>query len=482
MRIGIGGISHEALTFTPGRTTLADFRVLRGPEVLEFPGVAAALEALRFEPVPTLLGLSRCPYGVVEKGAYRALRDELIDLLRRVGRLDGVCLVLHGAMLVEGVGSGETDQVRAVREVVGDRVPIAVRLDPHGTLTEEFARLTDTWAAYRTAPHQDQPETLGRTLGLLVRCISEGLRTKRVFVRVPLLLPGEKATTHVEPMRSLLAEARRIEALPGILNAEVMIGFGWSDSSHSTSSIGVVATGEEHLGLARREARRLAQMMWDRRREFTFDQEIAGSADEAIERALQAKESTVFITDSGDNPTAGAPGDVPLFLSRLLALRVPDAVLAGIPDAGAVRACYRAGVGGAVTADVGGKLDPSHGGPLRVTGVVEHLHAPAPGTDEARVATLRVDGVHVILTERRQHFARFEDFRRAGLEPLRHKIVVVKLGYLMAELRAAAPREILALTPGCADMDLSRLPFQHVRRPILPLDEDFAWAPVLVEG
>jgi len=160
MRIAIGGISHEALTFTPGRTTLADFRVLRGPEVLEFPGVAQAVETLRFEPVPTLLGLSRCPYGIVEEATYRALRDELTDRIRRAGRLDGVCLVLHGAMLVEGVGSGETDQVRAVREVVGHGVPIAVRLDPHGTLTEEFARLTDTWAAYRTAPHEDQAETL----------------------------------------------------------------------------------------------------------------------------------------------------------------------------------------------------------------------------------------------------------------------------------------------------------------------------------
>jgi microcystin degradation protein MlrC len=482
MRIAIGGISHEALTFTPGRTTLPDFRVLRGAEVLEFPGVASAVETLRFEPVPTLLGLSRCPYGIVEEATYRALRDELTDRIRRAGRLDGVCLVLHGAMLVEGIGSGETDQVRAVREVVGPGVPIAVRLDPHGILTEEFARLTDTWAAYRTAPHEDQAETLGRTLGLLARCLREGLRPKRVFVRVPLLLPGEKATTHVDPMRSLLEEARRVEAQPGILNAEVMIGFGWSDSPHSTSSIGVVATGEEHLGLARREARRLAQTMWNRRHEFTFDQEVAGSADEAIERALRADESTVFLTDSGDNPTAGAPGDVPLFLSRLLALRAPDAVLAGIPDRAAVEACYRAGVGGAVTADVGGKLDPAHGGPLRVTGIVEHLHVPAPGSDDGRVATMRVDGVRVILTERRQHFARFEDFRRAGIDPLRHKIVVVKLGYLMAELRAAAPREILALTPGCADMELARLPFVHVRRPIFPLDRDFAWEPLLVEG
>src|SRR5262249_39484348 len=123
---------------------------------------------------------------------------------------------------------------------------------------------------------------------------------------------------------------------------------------------------------------------------------------------------------------------------------------------------------------------PAHGGPLRVTGVVDHLYTP--GTDEGGLATLLVDGVRVILTERRQHFARLDDFRRAGIEPLRHKVVVVKLGYLMAELRDAAPREILVLPPGCADMELSRLPFRHVRRPIFPLDPDFAWEPVVADG
>src|SRR2546421_5368329 len=37
-------------------------------------------------------------------------------------------------------------------------------------------------------------------------------------------------------------------------------------------------------------------------------------------------------------------------------------------------------------------------------------------------------------------------FRVAGLNPLEHKLVVVKLGYLFPELRAIAPREILTLS------------------------------------
>ena len=49
----------------------------------------------------------------------------------------------------------------------------------------------------------------------------------------------------------------------------------------------------------------------------------------------------------------------------------------------------------------------------------------------------------------------------------------------MPELRDAAPREILALSPGYSDMDFTRLPYRYVTRPIFPLDGDFAWQPVI---
>ena len=240
-----------------------------------------------------------------------------------------------------------------------------------------------------------------------------------------------------------------------------------------------MAEDESYLPAARQHAKRLAQAMWDQRYNFTFDMEVAASVDEAIERALAAPESTVFLADSGDNPTAGTPGDVPYFLTRLLAKGVPDAILAGIPDEAAARVCFEQGVGATVTVRLGGKLDRSHGEPVEVTGMVEHLYQPTPGVEEAAMATLRVGGVRVLVTDLRKAFMSLTDFRKAGVEPLAHKIIVVKLGYLMPELRDAAPREILALSPGYSDMDFTRLPYRYVTRPIFPLDGDFAWQPVI---
>jgi microcystin degradation protein MlrC len=463
---------------------MPDFRVLRGAQVFEYSGfeysgLADAAKALNFDPVPILIATSLCPSGIVEEHSYLQLRDEIVDGIRRAGELDGICLILHGAMLVENIWSGETDQVRIIRGAVGADMPLAVRLDPHANLTEEFANKTDTWACFRTAPHRDQAETLHRTLALLTRSIRSKLRPRPVFIRLPLLLPGERATTHVEPMLSLLSMAREIERAPGILNAEVLIGFGWADAAHAGASVVVVAEDEEHLPKARRHARRLAQAMWDRRREFTFDQEVARSADEAIDTALRAREQTTFITDSGDNPTAGAPGDSTHFLSRLLAKKVPDAVLAGIPDPDAAEACFRQGVGRTVTIQLGGKMDSVRGTPITLTGTVDHIYHPPSSSQEASLATFRVNGILVLISNRRYVYHSPTDFQKAGVDPLQHKMVIVKLGYLMAPLRDIAPREILALTPGYADMDFARVPYKFVTRPIFPLDPDVRWHPII---
>jgi microcystin degradation protein MlrC len=216
--------------------------------------------------------------------------------------------------------------------------------------------------------------------------------------------------------------------------------------------------------------------MWSERANFQIPQEVAPSVDEAIDRALAAHE-TVFITDTGDNPTAGATGDVPYFLSRLLARQVPDAVVAGMCDTEAHQACAEAGVGATLTVTLGGKLDTAHGPPVTVTGVVEHLYWPPSAERGVAIATLRVEGLWILIPAQRRAFYTLADFQRAGIDPLAHRMVVVKLGYLFPQLHDVAPREILALSPGCSDLDLTRLPFEQVRRPIYPLDRDFDWQP-----
>ncbi len=85
--------------------------------------------------------------------------------------------------------------------------------------------------------------------------------------------------------------------------------------------------------------------------------------------------------------------------------------------------------------------------------------------------------MQAIITQRRRPFHYIADFTKLGINPHEHKIVVVKVGYLVPELKAAAAKALLALSPGAVDQAIERLPFQRITRPVYPLDKDMTWKP-----
>jgi microcystin degradation protein MlrC len=88
-----------------------------------------------------------------------------------------------------------------------------------------------------------------------------------------------------------------------------------------------------------------------------------------------------------------------------------------------------------------------------------------------------VDNVTVIVTTQRKGFTTIADFTEVGVDPLSHKIVVVKLGYLFPDLIQVAPKALMALSPGASDLALERLPYHQIQRPMFPIDKEFAWKP-----
>ena len=135
-------------------------------------------------------------------------------------------------------------------------------------------------------------------------------------------------------------------------------------------------------------------------------------------------------------------------------------------------------MGGEIQMEVGGKLDTVFSKPLKINGIVKFLTEKIVQDDtERRPAVVELDEILLVLLNQRRSFVSPEDFEEVGIDPLAHKIVVVKLGYLFQELRDIAPRTIMALTPGFANQVIESLPYQHVRRPIYPLDPDMEWEP-----
>ncbi len=466
MRIALGGIAIESCTFSPLPSRLNDFTIRRGADFLDrYPFLANYADHIEFVP---LLYARSLPGGSVEPDVYAAIKAEYLDLLRANGPWDGVYLDFHGAMNVRGMDDAEGDWVTAVRAVVGAQCLLAASFDLHGNISQREVATLDMLTAYRTAPHVDVVETRAKALHMLLTCLENNIRPERVWIPIPVVLPGEKTSTEWAPGDRLYAALAESDGAPGLLDISLLVGYVWADEPRASAT--VIATGTDRAVLEQ-EAKKVAQRYWDARHEFQFGVP-AGSIDQCIDWGLAALEPCVFISDSGDNPTAGGAGDTNVALAALLAHDVPSAVVASVADAPAIAIMLAAGVGATVEVELGGKLDPFTCRPLPVRGVVRHL-APGENTE----AVLQVGGVHVIVTARRRPYHFVADIQRLGVDPLAHKIVVIKIGYLEPDLKRHAPRAFLALTPGAVDQAIERLPFQRVRRPLFPLDKEMVWSP-----
>jgi microcystin degradation protein MlrC len=140
-----------------------------------------------------------------------------------------------------------------------------------------------------------------------------------------------------------------------------------------------------------------------------------------------------------------------------------------------------AGVGTTLTLDVGGKIDPAHGAPLRLTGRVRTVSdgrfvykGPMMRGLAGRLgptAVLEVGGVKVILITHRSQTLDPEMIRFVGIDPERERILVVKSSVHYRAAFEPIAREIIEVdAPGLSSSTLTRFAFTHVRRPIFPLD------------
>ncbi|HEV2068035.1 MAG TPA: M81 family metallopeptidase [Thermomicrobiales bacterium] len=472
-RIGIGGIAIESSTFSSLVSTKSDFTIQRGDEITaSYPYFEnGTFEGRRdVEWFPTFKARS-IPGGPVDAATYQRFKTELLDRLRASLPLDGFFFDIHGAMSVVGMDDAEGDLVAAIRETAGPGCVISAGMDLHGNVSDDLVRAVDVFTAYREAPHIDAMESKARAVRLLLRSLDEGIRPFRAWARIPVILPGERTSTFREPGKTVYARLAESDAVPGVVDASLWVGYVWADQPRASAT--TVVTGTDPAAI-RDEAEKIARRYWDARHEFDFDRP-SGTADWTIAEALRANRKSVIISDSGDNPTAGGAGDIPYFAERLLANPVlasgeRTAIVAAIPSPGAATIAKAAGRGASVSVMIGGVLDPVNGSPLDLTGTVHAVHENDPvGND---IVVIRSGGVHVIIPSRRKPYHRIQEFRNVDLDPAEHDIMVVKIGYLEPELREAASLSFIALTPGAVNQDIPSLPFHRVVRPVFPLDPD----------
>ena len=147
-------------------------------------------------------------------------------------------------MSVEGMDDAEGDLIKAIRDAVGEEPIVSASMDLHGNVSMDLFEGCDLLTCYRMAPHEDALESRERAARNLVeRIVSGAGKPAKALVHVPVLLPGEKTSTRIEPAKSLYAMIPPIEDRPGILDAAIWIGFAWADQPRCKAA--VVVTGDD---------------------------------------------------------------------------------------------------------------------------------------------------------------------------------------------------------------------------------------------
>lgn len=472
-RILTCGIRHESNTFSTLPTTEADFKILRGEDALKGEAWADTLRKENVELLPTLHAYA-WPGGVVERSIFDKLKNEILDGIRKAGQLDGIYMDMHGALHVEGYEDAQASFIQEIRKIVGEDVVISGSFDTHGNLSLQLMAHIDLVTGYRTVPHRDSEETQVRAVTLLLNTLKQGLKPHIECVTIPILVPGEKSITEVEPLRSIYAQIPQVAAQEGLMDASILAGYAWADLPRSAMRVFVVAQDKKYAVKARQEACHLAQQVWDNRHGLELDVP-SGSIEEMIDESKKQVGKTVFISDSGDNTTAGAPGDNPQVLKALLNQRITNAIVAGIVDPEALAKCAETGIGKRIDLTIGGKKDTVFGTPIQIKGRIDFISPDSILSTPRGAAVVDVQGIKVVLLKSRRSFTEVKDFQEIHTDPLSFQVVVVKLGYLYPELRDIAPIHLIALTPGFCNLNIATLPFKQINRPAYPLDKDMTW-------
>lgn len=489
-RVLLAGLFHETHTFLEELTPPSAFARRVGAELLTAEGdgspMGGLLEVARergWEVLPSI-DLRATPSGTVE----RAVLDDFLKSLSETakaalaaGPIDGVYLVLHGAMVCQGCLDVEGEIVRSVRQLVGPTVPVAGVLDLHGNITPEFAAETQVFVAYRQNPHADACDAARDAARLLDRLMSEGIPARTQFAAPQIVWPPPGTGTAFEPMSVLEARARELEAAhPEFLCVNVFAGFSYADTPWTGVSFTVCTTGDDATAQAALDE--LCQLA---RLHKARGNVVGAPLGEVIDEIRNTAEGPIVVAEPSDNIGGGAPGDGTALLMAFVQARFDRAVVA-INDPRAVAIVSQRAPGEHVTLDIGGRGSRLSGGPCRLDVEVvrsgpglfaledrnSHLASMCGDKfDMGPCAVVRHGGVTILLTTNKTAPFDLGQWRSQGIIPEEQFVIAVKAA--VAHRRVYDPflkKHLTVETPGPCASDLHTFPYRHIRRPIYPLD------------
>lgn len=489
MRFLIAMMKHETNTFSPIPTDLQRFRnwgLYEGEAVKRayagtnhplaaFLDIAAEAGAEAVTPIAA----EAMPSGPVQRAAYDYLTGRILDALAE-GSFDAAFLDLHGAMVAEDEPDGEGGLLERVRQIAPG-LPVAVTFDMHGNMSERIIDNATAINGYKSYPHTDMYSAGSQIGRVLMRALKGEIEPAIAWGSVPLLAQTLRMGTADEPMKTMQQMCRDAERKPGILAASVFGGFPMADIAIAGLSAIVVA--DRARAKANAVVDRLLDAAWARKADFIYTHEPLA---QAVARAKTLTEGPVVLLDHADNVGSGGTSDSMTAIAELLRQGLEDVAVGAVWDPAAVEQMMAAGVGATVTLDLGGKTDmPSinaRGRPLRLTGTVRRLSdgqwtVRGPMYTGSKVTTgptalFTTGGLSIVVTSLHHEPWDTGIFTSIGIDPQHCRYLLLKSRiHYRAGFAPLAKYTITLDGEGVTTSDNSILRFEHVRRPIYPLDE-----------
>ncbi len=493
-KILVAGLFHETHTFLKEKTGPEDFRRVSwytGREIIAantgngspMDGFLEVAALNGWEVIPSVQ-LAAMPSGLVEQRVVEAFYDAFLPVLRRhVLELDGIFLVLHGAMVSEETDDVEGELLQAIRTELdkGGRpsVPVVGILDLHANVSEKMTANSTCLYAYRENPHTDARASAVRAAHLLGGFLSDPQATQ-VFRSTPYILPPAGVGSADPPMKDLLAAARRYEQEdPELVCINVWAGYAYADIENCGFSLSCCTRGDAAGAASYLEL--LAGMLESRLSDaYPRDRDLAEVLAEVRQRPPGS--GPVLLIEAADNIGGGTPGDGTGVLEPLL-LAGERGIVAVINDPEAAEACRRAGLGAAVTLPAGARTDRHHGRPVTISGVVENLTdgifdlenrdshlASMMGTriSMGNCAVVKNDQLTLLLTSIKTPPMDLGQLHSQGISPEHAKYIIVKAA--VSHRQAYDPLASAGYYidgPGLCTSNLGRLPYRKALGKIL---------------
>ncbi len=492
MKILLTQFGNETNSFAIGKTTfetLVPKGWVKAEDVIsQFKGTATylggalrAIEEEGAEPLPVDLATRGGNFGagpIMSEECASYVMDHITnDVKKHMGDFDGVFFAVHGAGCSEKDLDLERYSFNRMRDVIGD-IPMVSSLDAHANLSQDMINLSDGLYGIKTVPHIDCEEAGYKAAKTLIRNIRGELNPKMYLKRIPLLIPATTGRTVSGPGKEIMEFTAECVKKYNLIDATFFFGFSAADCPCSSCSVLVVADGYTPI----KEAEEIAEFVWQRRYDFS---EPSLSVEEAMDVALsKVKDGYVVINEASDNPGGGAPGDGTHLLREMIKRDLPGTIMGPITDSAAVEYLFENHkVGDVVDIEVGGKVDPVNGEPMRlhnaeiinfsngklVSAAPINFGAPM---DYGKTVRLRQGNVEVIVVSVR--FQTYDDrpFIMTGCDMSQYKILGLKsMNHFRGYFQSRADAIVTADPPGQCPIDLKLYQYKNIEHPMLPLEE-----------